>query len=287
MGYLPYNVELKAIFWIATMCFLAFDGILFVIKSIKTDKEKVIQRDFNRALGIFFFLCIGVGLYFILSDFERDIYGESELYFRLLLTSYIFGNLAFLTIIFTAERRIINTRYCLSYVTLFLLGTNVILMAFFPHLTLIIRYVNYGVNGTEIAILLCAYLYFIKKTSGELRRVTILTLTGITIASSAVLLQSDFLISSGLISPYISPIFFIVGLGLFAYETLRKKGLDILEMVAKHKMTTLTKDFWDIIEQFEWKSTEKKQFVKDMLGLTPYDRDELLRNMLSKFKHIE
>jgi len=287
MGYLPYDVQLKASFWIATMCFLAFDGILFVIKSFKTPKEKVLHRDLYRALGIFFFLCIGVGLFFILSDFERDIYGESELYFRLLLISYIFGNLAFLTIIFTAEKRIINTRYCLSFVTLLMVGVNIVFLTFFPHLTVIIRYVNYGVNGTEIAILLLAYLYLIKKTSGELRRIAIITLTGIAIASSAVLLQSDFLISSGLISPYISPIFFIVGLGLFTYETLRKQGLDILDMLAKHKMTTLSKDFWDIIEQFEWKGTEKKQFVKDMLGLTPYDREELLRNMLNKFKHIE
>jgi hypothetical protein len=287
MGYLPYDITLKAIFWIATMCFLTIDGILFIKKASKVSKENKLKRDLLHALAIFFFLSIGVGLFFILSDFERDVFGESELYYRLLVIAYLFGNAAFLIIILVGEKQIIKTRYIISFITSIIIGINIVLLIFFPDLVPLARYLNYGLFGSEIGILLLIYIYLIKKTSGDFKKTAIITFIGIAIAASASIIGADFFISSGLIQPYFSPILFIIGLTICTYEVIRKEALDLLEMLAKHKMTTLSMDFWEKIDKLDWDDKDKKDFVKDMLGLIPRDRDKMINDILKKYQQIE
>jgi hypothetical protein len=277
MGFLPYDITLKATLWIATMCFLAIDGILFVIKASKVKQERKLKRDIFRALAIFCFSCI----------VERNSFGESELYFRFLGIAYTFAGLALQYLIVVGEREIINTKYAISFTNLFVITINIIFLIFFPNLVRIIRYINYILVGIEVGIIFIIYLYLIKKYTGELRKIALLTLIALSLISSAYVLQTDYLISTGLISPYFSQVFFIIGLTLLAYEIIQKEGLDLLELIAKHKMTTLSKDFWEIIDQFGWKQKEKVEFIKDMIGLTPHEREKILKDMLTKFKRPE
>jgi hypothetical protein len=283
MGYLPYDITLKAILWIVTICFLAVNGILLINKMLKTPKEKKFKRDFYLAYTIFCFSCIGLGLFFILSDFERDVFGESELYFRFLSIAYTFGYISLIFIIYVGEKEIINTKYIFTYATTCTITINVIFLIFLPNLVLFIRYFNYILISIETGVALFVYFYLSRKTTGELRRMAIITLTALIIIVVAFILQTDFLISSGLVSPYISQFLLIIGLTLFTYEIIRKEGLDVLEMISNHKMTTIQKDFMEIIEKFEWKENDREEFIRDLLSLIPSEREKILQEMTYKF----
>jgi hypothetical protein len=283
MGYLPYDITLKAILWIVTVCFLAVNGTLLLNKMLKTPKEKKFKRDFYLAFSLFCFLCIGLGIFFILSDFERDVFGESELYFRFLSIAYTFGYISLISIIFVGEREIVNTKYIFSYATALTIVINVIFLIFFPNLVLVIRYVNYVLFSIETAVAILVYSYLSRKTTGELRKMAIITLLAFIIVVIAFVLQTDFLLSRGLVSPYISQFLLIIGLTLFTYEIIRKEGLDVLEMISNHKLTTLQKDFIEIIEKFEWKGNDQEEFIHDLLGLTPSEREKILYDMRHKF----
>jgi hypothetical protein len=283
MGYLPYDITPKAILWIVTVCFLAVNGTLLINKMLKTPKEKKLKRDFYSAFAIFCFSCIGLGLFFILSDFERDAFGESELYFRFLSIAYTFGYISLISIIFVGEKEIVNTKYIFSYATACTIAINVIFLIFLPNLVLIIRYANYVLISIETGIALFVYFYLSEKTTGELRTIAIITLIALIIITVAFILQTDFLISSGLVSPYISQILLIIGLTLFTYEIIRKEGLDVLEMISNHRMTTIQKDCMEIIEKFDWKENDREEFIRDLLGLTPSEREKILQEMMNKF----
>ncbi|MHA2130428.1 MAG: hypothetical protein ACW99L_10685, partial [Promethearchaeota archaeon] len=125
--------------------------------------------------------------------------------------------------------------------------------------------------------------YLSRKTTGELRKMAIITLLAFIIVVIAFVLQTDFLLSRGLVSPYISQFLLIIGLTLFTYEIIRKEGLDVLEMISNHKLTTLQKDFIEIIEKFEWKGNDQEEFIHDLLGLTPSEREKILYDMRHKF----
>ncbi len=283
MGYLPYDITLKAILWIVTICFLAVNGTLLINKMLKTPREKKFKRDFYLAYSIFCFSCIGLGLFFILSDFERNAFGESELYFRFLSIAYTFGNISLISIIFVGEKEIVNTKYIFSYATAFTIVINVIFLIFFPNLVLIIRYINYILISTETGVALLVYFYLSRKTTGELRKMSIITLIALIILVFAFILQTDFLISRGLVLPYFSQILLIIGLTLLTYEIIRKEGLDVLEMISNHKMTTIQKDFMEIIKKFDWKENDREEFIKDLLGSTPSEREKILYDMMYKF----
>ncbi|MHA2010085.1 MAG: hypothetical protein ACW980_22445 [Promethearchaeota archaeon] len=283
MGYLPYDITLKAILWIVTVCFLAVNGTLLLNKMLKTPKEKKFKRDFYLAFSLFCFLCIGLGIFFILSDFERDVFGESELYFRFLSIAYTFGYISLISIIFVGEREIVNTKYIFSYATALTIVINVIFLIFFPNLVLVIRYVNYVLFSIETGVAILVYSYLSRKTTGELRKMAIITLLAFITVVIAFVLQTDFLLSRGLVSPYISQFLLIIGLTLFTYEIIRKEGLDVLEMISNHKLTTLQKDFIEIIEKFEWKGNDQEEFIHDLLGLTPSEREKILYDMRHKF----
>lgn len=283
MGYLPYDITLKAFLWIVTVCFLAVNGTLLINKMLKTPREKKFKRDFYLAYSIFCFSWIGLVLFFVLSDFERDAFGESELYFRFLSIAYTFGNISLISIIFVGEKEIVKTKYIFSYATAFTIVINVIFLIFSPNLVLIIRYINYILISTETGVALLVYFYLSRKTTGELRTMAIITLIALIIVAFAFILQTDFLISSGLVLPYFSQILLIIGLTLLTYEIIRKEGLNVLEMISNHKLTTIQNDFIEIIEKFDWKENDREEFIKDLLGLIPSEREKILDDMMHKF----
>jgi len=289
MGYLPYDVTLKAFFWIITICFLALDGLLFLIKASKISKKDKLQKELFRALSFFLFLNIGVGLFFILSDFERNIFGTTDLYYRLLASAYIFAMAAFLAPLYIAEREITNpiTKFLLSIVTLIVIGINIVFLIFFPNLIPIIRYIDYCLWGAEVVILFLAYMYIIKESSGDLKKIAILTLIGFGVAACAAILQIDIFISTGLIAPYYSPILFTIGLIFFAYIFLKMEALDVIEMVVRQIYTTISEDFWENLEKLDLIEISKEEFVTDILALTPKKREEFMKMMIEKFQKTE
>ena len=52
------------------------------------------------------------------------------------------------------------------------------------------------------------------------------------------------------------------------------------ELLDKLNLTLTTKDFWKIIEKLELSAEDERQFVQDMLSLTPIERQKMLFNML-------
>jgi hypothetical protein len=285
MGYLPYDVPLKSFFWIVTICFLALVGILFIFKTLKISKEEKFKKDLFRTLAIFFLLNICMVIFLILSDFERDAFGQSELHFRLLAIGYIFLITAYLILIVIAEKYIIKkTRHVISIITSVIIGLNVLFMIFFPNLMSIARYINYGLMGTASGISLLLYIYLIYTTTGDLRKIAVITIIGLTVAMCSAFLNMEILTSTGLVLPYYSPILFTIGLILITYVLIKKEGFDAIEMLANHKITALSSDFWEKIELFDLDEKDRKEFIKDMLGLTPNEREEFLNEMVNKFQ---
>ncbi|MFX1390446.1 MAG: hypothetical protein ACFE9Z_10315, partial [Promethearchaeota archaeon] len=63
-----------------------------------------------------------------------------------------------------------------------------------------------------------------------------------------------------------------------------KEGYEVVKVLGKINITTLSDEFWNKIEQFNWEENEKEEFVKDMLGLPPKCREQFIDQMLEKFK---
>ena len=156
MGYLPYDVNLKTIFWVFVLIYLGLIIIFFVRKSLQTEIKT--QKSVFCALAIFFSLYIITRIFFIIYDYERDLNGNTLAAFRYLAIAYAFFILAFLDFIYLTEKYVINrSKYIITYIFLIAFIINVI-MIFFPELMPLIRYINYGLLYSEAAIILIIYL---------------------------------------------------------------------------------------------------------------------------------
>ena len=211
MGYLPYDLTIKTIAWIVVMVYLIIIGILFIIKHRKASKEV----KFHIAVALFFFLYVVARVFFILSDYERDVHNISLLYYRFVAISYVCFVIAFLGIIYVFEKYITN-RYIIIYIVIPILTINIV-MIFFPDFMGIVRYINYGLLYFETGILFLLYIYVFRKTSGRVRKNSLITIIGLVIMSAAAILEMDYLITEGIVMPYYSPIFFAIGATIFAY----------------------------------------------------------------------
>ncbi len=49
-------------------------------------------------------------------------------------------------------------------------------------------------------------------------------------------------------------------------------------------LTAITEDFMDIVDQFEWNIDEKEQFIKEMLSMSPSERQSILKDMQKSSK---
>jgi hypothetical protein len=67
-------------------------------------------------------------------------------------------------------------------------------------------------------------------------------------------------------------------------EVIGKEGYEVIKVLGKFHITTLSDDFWDKVEQFEWENNEKEEFIKDMLGLPPDCREQFIDDMLRQSK---
>lgn len=220
MGHLPYDLAIKTTAWIIVMIYLVIIATLLIIKLLKLEEKS--QKAMHRAYGLFLYLYPVARLFFIFSDYERDANAETLLYYRFVAIAYIFLIIGFLNIIFLAEKYIIKrSKYIITSSIPIVLAINVFII-FNPNLMPIVRYINYALLYFEVGLLLIIYLYLAIKTSGKLRTESLLIVSALLIMVIASILDSDALISSGLILPYYSPILIGFGATIFAYAQLKK-----------------------------------------------------------------
>ena len=218
---LPYDVNIKTILWIPVMVYLAIIGTIFVRKMKKAPKEIASQKAMYRGMAFVFYLYIGVRIFFMLSDYERvrpdyPLTGDTNLYFQFVALSYVCAITAFINLIYAFEKYIIRkTKFLMTTVFVILLCVNIVLL-FFPSLMQTMRYINYVPLYIELGTLFLLYLYLAKKTSGKLRRNTLIAIVGLLLMAAAAILESEFLSATGLILPYYSPLMFAIGATIFA-----------------------------------------------------------------------
>jgi hypothetical protein len=219
MGYLPYDVNVKTIIWTITLIYLGIIAALLFIKSRKVELKSL--RDTQHAYGFFLLFYITQRIFFILSDYQRDAYGETVLYYRLVVLGYIFIILSFLNIIYILEKHVITkTKYIITILILCFSGINTILF-FFPNLIEIVRYLNYFLLYGEVILLLIIYIYISIKTTGKPRKKAILIFVGILIMIIGSILDSDALIKSGLVLPFYTPLLIAMGVTFFGYVQIK------------------------------------------------------------------
>lgn len=218
MGYLAYDLTTKVVSWTIAIIYIAIIAIIFFIRMTKAPEEPKSQKAMYRSMGLFFVCYIMIRVFFILSDFERDANNITDLYSQYVIIGYTFGNLAFLNVIAFGEKYLIKReRYIMTYIIIFFICFNIFMLIFFPSMLELIRLLNYFLNYTEFGIILMLYLYLIIKATGQIRKNALIALIGLAIAAAGILLEMDALLSTGLIPPYISPIFFSIGITIFAY----------------------------------------------------------------------
>ena len=69
--------------------------------------------------------------------------------------------------------------------------------------------------------MLSIFIYLTVKSTGQLRTTALRTTIGLLIATVAALLETDALLSSGQIPPFLSPALFSIGITIFAIAYLK------------------------------------------------------------------
>jgi hypothetical protein len=67
-------------------------------------------------------------------------------------------------------------------------------------------------------------------------------------------------------------------------KTERKLTAIDLSELQNVEVTAVSERFYDIVNQFEWDANEKEEFLKEMLSLTPEERDKILNEMVDRSK---
>ena len=214
---LPYDVNLKTTFWIIAMIYMGIVGIFLIWNSTKMEEKA--SRSMARAYALFIYFYIVARIFYILSDYERDANAETLLYYRYVACAYIFQILGLLNIIFILEKYVITrSKHAITYIILILLGVNIV-MIFIANESIhqIVRYINYAMLYSEVALLIIIYTYLVINTTGELKRKSLLTVIAFFVMIIATILEIDALSSTGIVPPYYSPIVFSIGGTIFAY----------------------------------------------------------------------
>ena len=219
MGYLPYDITIKTTTWIIILVFLGIIASYFLMRSLKAEEKS--QKDIFRAMALFFYFYILARIFFIFSDFERDLNDTTLLHYRFVALAYIAYILGFLSLIYILEKHvIIRTKHKITYILLVTLGVNIVI-AFFPELMPIVRYINYGILYFEVVIVFIIYTYLTINTTGKLRTKSFLTVIALIIMVFGELIESEPLIASGIVLVYYTPILFAIGASIFAYAQSR------------------------------------------------------------------
>jgi hypothetical protein len=211
MGYLKYDLTVKTVSWIIVLCYLVIIGIIFLRRMAKADKEFKPVRILYLSLALIFFFYIGNRIFFILSDFERDLHGTSPLHYQFVNIGYIFTELAFISLLYYGERFAIKkTKFILTYITIGIIVIEAVLVLN-PEYFIIVRTLTYGLTYSLLALVLILFLRLTAQSTGKLRRNFLITVVGLIILSVGAILETDALLSSGAIPPYLTPILFAIG----------------------------------------------------------------------------
>lgn len=247
MGCLPYDITIKFYSWLVVIIYVVIIGVLFLNKMRNASDAVKSQKVMYRSIALFFFFYTGVRILFLFSDFERDANCQTLLYFQFVFLGYICSILAFVNLMYFGEKYVIRMeRHYVSIMVIIAVIIDAIIVLSLPILvdlyaqsafgsgyspaeyeqsvlllTGVVRIFNYVIQYTCIGIVLMLYIYLIMKSTGKVRRNSIITLLGLAIASAAALLETDALLSSGAIPPWLSPALFAVGISVFAFSYLK------------------------------------------------------------------
>ena len=73
--------------------------------------------------------------------------------------------------------------------------------------------------------------------------------------------------------------------GKLALQILEgENAIEKLYLIKDINITSLTEDFIEIINRFDWDRNEKGLFIREMLSLSPFERELMLRDMLKSSK---
>lgn len=73
--------------------------------------------------------------------------------------------------------------------------------------------------------------------------------------------------------------------GKLALQILEgENAIEKLYSIENINITSLTEDFIETINRFDWDRNEKRLFIREMLSLSPFERDLMLRDMLKSSK---
>ncbi|MGV9173358.1 MAG: hypothetical protein ACOC4M_06280 [Promethearchaeia archaeon] len=233
--------------WIIVIIYVSIIAALFLVKMSKTSDQVKSQRIMFRSIATFLFLYVTVRIFFLFSDIERNNNCQSILYFQFVFLAYVCSIAAFLTIIRFGENYLVKgDRHIISIIIFISVVLDILLVFALPNLIEFIvvqqygqsyspsqlqtailevagyvRVFNYVVQYGSGLALLSFYIYVTVKSTGKIRRTALMTLIGLMIAVLASFLETDAILSSGLIPPYLSPVLFATGISIFAYAYLR------------------------------------------------------------------
>jgi hypothetical protein len=107
-GEANYPLEFKLPSWIAVIFILIICIIVLWAKNREITKDFKMHRQFNITVSLFF-LFFGIGrVFFLLSDFERTIHGQTELHYQFVVYSYMCGVSAMASAIYYMDKYILK-----------------------------------------------------------------------------------------------------------------------------------------------------------------------------------
>ena len=212
MGYLPYSLEVKVISWLIVIILLGILASYFFYKMFNISRDFKPQRLFFRSLATFLFCYMIARIFFILSDFERDMYDRTLLYNQFLGFGHLFNAIGVFFMLLLAESNFLKFKK--PYLSYFL--SSIILIGifalFFPALIGIVRIIFLVSTYISWTIYVLIYITIYRKVTGKYKKITLFSFLGIIICLIGAFIETDFLLSTGLIPPYFTPILFSIGI---------------------------------------------------------------------------
>lgn len=230
---LAYDLGTKMIGWGSAMAVCAVLGTIFLVRAVKARKSDVISvKWINIGYTLFFYFYILTRLFFLFSDFERINTPEGSpdtlMYTRYVLFAYLWSLTAIVFIIFTIERWMLaREKKTLTWLSVgfTLICAAFAVMTFFidnSNLINIARATEYAGAGLFFVILLYLMYKLAKDSSGIIKRNAIISLVGVVLIVTGILMDSEFLVR--LLGPeliWLPGIMASVGLVIFGFGQRR------------------------------------------------------------------
>jgi hypothetical protein len=173
MGELSDFQKLEFSLWIAVFVLLIILTYYFLRRGF--NKEDI-PKTFNKAAGIIFFGLAMMRLFSILYDFS-DLFHQNSI---ILFLGNAFLFLGALPLVMYMEKNVIKkTKYILTLIALILFGIYIYIGISSEYDRIILYYWSVPPFGVELFILAIGYFYLIIKSSGLVRKSTILIVIGV------------------------------------------------------------------------------------------------------------